>query len=591
MFERWSEALEKHRLLAGASLVLITFVVYAGALANDFCYDDGQQIVTNFFVLNPHLWKRIFTGSVWSFQGGSTNFYRPLQFVCYWLTYRIAGFNPAAFHLFNLLVYVATVWLVYRIARELFRHELAALLGALLWALHPQHVEPVAWISALPDVGAAFFYLLALLLFLRAETSAGRGLPAHGWAAVVYFPALFFKEMALSLPLLLLAYWFVLAPPEPWRKRVIRWAPYVLAVGAYVTLRMTVMGGLTKARFWDLSWRVVGAGVGLLGQHARLFFWPARLNDFRTFHLGASLRSPWPWLMILLVLAALWFRRRQPRLSLFVIWWLVAILPCLDVRQLSTPFVADRFSLLPSAGLALAISYLFVVWLPERRPGFRLAPGVLAALGLVLCFWTVQIVQAIPRWHDNETLMEYSYRQVPNQPLLRFARALALQYRYGRLDEALQEYNEALRLDQRTANTWPVGVDYQCYVGMAQIAYQRGQVDEAIKYYEKAIRTSGDNGSAYDGLGSIYFPRGDYARAADYFAQALKANPYDLGARFYLGTCWMKLGKYRDAAEQFRAARNIDPGYLQAYEAEARALEAAGDAAGAARARTEMPKP
>jgi tetratricopeptide (TPR) repeat protein len=591
LFERWNETLQKHRVLTGAALILVTFVVYAGALANDFCYDDGQQILTNSFVLNPHLWKRIFTGSVWSFQGGSTNFYRPLQFVCYWLTYRIAGHNPAAFHLVNLLVYVATVWLVYRIARELFRHEFAALLGALLWALHPQHVEPVAWISALPDVGAAFFYLLALLLFLRAEQRLGHKLPAHGVAALVYFPALFFKEMALSLPLLLLVYWLVLAPPEPWRKRLIRWAPYVLTVGLYVAIRMTVMGSLTQTRFWNLTGRVVGAAFGLLGQHARLFFWPVQLNDFRTFHLGESLHSLWPWLMILLVLAALWFRKREPRLSFFVIWWLVAILPCLDVRQLSTPFVADRFSLLPSVGLCLAIAYVFVAWLPARVPSLLFAPVALAVLGLVMCFWTVQTVQAIPRWHDNETLVEYSYRQVPNQPLLRYSRALVLQYRHGRLDEALQEYQEALRLDQRTANTWRVGVDYLCYVGMAQIAYQRGNADEAIKYYEKAVRASDNNSAAYDGLGSVYFPRGDYARAAEYFGQALKANPYDLGAHFYLGTCWLKLGRYAEAAEQFRTARNIDPGYLQAYEAEACALEAAGDAAGAARVRGEMPKP
>ena len=166
-----------------------------------------------------------------------------------------------------------------------------------------------------------------------------------------------------------------------------------------------------------------------------------------------------------------------------------------------------------------------------------------------------------------------------------------LQYRHGRLDEALQEYEEALRLDQRTANTWRVGVDYLCYVGMAQIANQRDQVDKAIGCYERAIRSLDNNSSAYDGLGSVYFPRGDYAKAAGYFAHALKANAYDLGARFYLGTCWQKLGKYSEAAEQFRTVHHIDPGYLQAYEAEARALEAAGDAAGAARVRSEIPKP
>jgi tetratricopeptide (TPR) repeat protein len=87
---------------------------------------------------------------------------------------------------------------------------------------------------------------------------------------------------------------------------------------------------------------------------------------------------------------------------------------------------------------------------------------------------------------------------------------------------------------------------------------------------------------AYDILGTVYFPRGDYAKAAEYFARSVEVNPQDLGARFYLGTCWKKLGKYREAAEQFRAAREVDPTYTQAYTAEAQALEAAGDAVGAA---------
>jgi tetratricopeptide (TPR) repeat protein len=91
-------------------------------------------------------------------------------------------------------------------------------------------------------------------------------------------------------------------------------------------------------------------------------------------------------------------------------------------------------------------------------------------------------------------------------------------------------------------------------------------------------------------MGSVYFPRGDYARAAGYFQQAVRANPLDVGARFFLGTCLMKLGKPAQAAEQFHAAREVYPDYTQAYQAEALALEAAGDSAGAARVRELITK-
>lgn len=206
MFTRMDALLKKYPFAAAGMLVLVTGAVYAGSLANGFVYDDDAQVLENAFVQNPRLWSRIFTGPVWSFWGLHTNFYRPLQFLCYWVMFRLAGPNPAAFHLFQLLLYAASVVLVYLLGRRLLEDRLVAFLGALLWAMHPLHVEAVAWISALPDVAYGFFYLLALLLFLRAEKAANGRWRGHTLAALALFGALLFKEMALSFPLLLLAY-------------------------------------------------------------------------------------------------------------------------------------------------------------------------------------------------------------------------------------------------------------------------------------------------------------------------------------------------------------------------------------------------
>jgi 4-amino-4-deoxy-L-arabinose transferase-like glycosyltransferase len=193
MLDRWNDWLRTHSALATALLALVPFVTYAGALANQFVYDDEHQIMENPFVLNPRLWPRMFLGSVWSFRGAGvqTNFYRPLQFAVYWLVYRLAGPNPAVFHLFQILLYVATVWLVYRLGLELIQNEVAALVGALLWALHPLHVEAVAWIASMPEVGFGFFYLLAFLLFVRAEKEPSPRLVSHTLAVGVFPRAVF----------------------------------------------------------------------------------------------------------------------------------------------------------------------------------------------------------------------------------------------------------------------------------------------------------------------------------------------------------------------------------------------------------------
>jgi tetratricopeptide (TPR) repeat protein len=121
------------------------------------------------------------------------------------------------------------------------------------------------------------------------------------------------------------------------------------------------------------------------------------------------------------------------------------------------------------------------------------------------------------------------------------------------------------------------GIVYDCYLGLGQIALRTGRREEAVAYFEKAAQVLPAKSEAYDALGSVYFPLREFAKAAQYFWQAVRANPQDLGARFYLGTCLMQLGKYREAAEQFRAARLVDRSYRESYQAEARALEAAGD--------------
>jgi hypothetical protein len=596
LFSRWEDWLQKNPRTAALALFLSSFVLYASSLANGFVYDDEYQILQNPFVTNPHLWTKIFTGSVWSFQAVAfpTNYYRPLHIFTHWVIYRLAGPNPAAFHLFQVLMYAGTVVLVFQIARRMLRNEVAAFAGAVLWAVHPLHVEAVAWIAAVPDTGYGFFYLLGFLAFLRAEERNEGAIRAHVIAALAFFPALFFKEMALSFPLLILAYWFFFPrflPGVTWRDRGVHVVPYAATIAAYLLIRVMALGYVTQAgNLWKVSWRVIGAAVGLFGQHTKLFIWPTDLNVFRTFDLEASLRSPWPWIVLAAVGTALLLRKREPVLAFLLVWWPIGLLPSLDIRQLSFPLLAERFSYVPSLALCLAVSFVLLDWLPRHVPALRPGRAAVPALTLAMILAAVQTVRAIPNWRDNQTLADYSMKQSPDAALLHLIRALVLQYQQGDLQGARAEYETAMRLNRASAK--PLAkVTYDSYVGLGLIAHQQGRVDEAIQFLESAVRASPHDSPAYDALGAIYFPRGDYARAAEYFAQAVRENPHDVSGRFYLGTCWMKLGQFAEAARQYRTAREIDPSFIQAYEAEAKALEAAGLHEEAARVRRLAPHP
>jgi tetratricopeptide (TPR) repeat protein len=592
LLSKYNEYVKKHSYAAGAVLALVAAMVFSGVLPNGLVYDDGRQILDNPFVRNVHLWRRIFTGSVWSFLGAGAerNFYRPLHIFSYWLIWRVAGPNPTIYHFFQWVLYMATGLVVFQIGREILGNDLAAFTGSLLWLLHPLHVEAVAWIASVPEMGYGFFYLLAFRLFLRAEKAGSRRVGRHALAALAYLPALFFKESAFSFPLLVIAYWFFLSDPgETWGRRAACWSMYVAAAVVYSVARVAALGHFSGTRnLWKIQPKIIAAAIALLGQHAKLFFWPVHLNVFHTFDPGPSLRTLWPWLTLLVLVAAGVLRRRQPVLGFLVVWWAVTLLPCLDVRQLSFPLLAERFSYLPSVGLCLALAYLGLAWLPQRLPRAPLVPVVLPAFGLVMCFWCFQDVRAVPNWRNNETLFGYSLNAAPDAGLVRVHHGMNLQFREHDLEGARKEFETALRLNQ--ASFIPLSsVTYDSYISLGEIADLEGRHDEALAYFQKAIRALPYYSFAYDVLGTVYFPRGDYAKAAEYFARAVQVNPQDLSARFYLGTCWKQLGEYRKAAEQFRAAREIDPTYAQAYAAEAQALEGAGDAVGAAQVRKLKP--
>ena len=587
MLVRLNDLLKKHDALSSWLLILVAMVFYHGVLSCGFVSDDFEQILNNPFVKNPQMWRRIFLGRVWSFAGTAVQakFYRPLHIFTYWLVWRAAGSNPFVFHLVQLVLYAITIWVVYRFARKLLQNELAAFTGALLWTLHPLHVEAVARAAWIPEIGCALFSLLGFWMFLRAEDHS----PTNSWwhvaAAGVYLPALFFKEVAFSFPLLLLAYWFCHSSAQEWSRRAVSLLPYATAVTVCVAIRVCVMGSVSEASLIrDFNSRVGWAATGLLGQHARLFFWPVHLNLFRTFDLGASLRSPWPWAALLVIVAACVWRHREPRLSFLVLWWFVTLLPCLNYRYLSIPLVADRFSYLPSVGFCLALGYLACDWLPLHLPKAHPARLAIPALVLLAALWGTQTLRTIPHWHDNDALSDYSLAESPNAAEMHISHGVNLQLQKGDLEGAAQEFQTALRLNARSIRPAPA-VIYDAYVGLAQVALLRGREPEALDYLDKAVHLMPNSSFAYNVLGAVYFPRGDYARAAEYYQQVVRVNPLDIGARFHLGTCLVKLGKPAQAAEQFRAAQEADPDFVQAYQAEAQALEAAGDLAGAAKVR------
>jgi protein O-mannosyl-transferase len=594
--ETWNQRLRDHPLLTAAVLTLATFATYASALGNGFAFDDEQVIVQNPYVADPQWWRHILNTPAWAFAGVKSwsTYYRPLQIFSYWFLWRLDGPNPGAYHLFQLILYCASVWLLYRIGCELMGWEVAAFAVALLWALHPVHVEAVAWAAALPDVGVGLFCFCAFLLFLRAERN-NRPLDwRHIVAAVTFGLGLLFKENALSLFPLLVAYWFFLGKPGGWWARLLRLTPYVVALAAYIAVRIAVLGHFSAGtHIWAVSEGVLGSALALLGAHLRLFIWPIGLSPVRSFNWIADLHTVWPWAALLLLGTAWALRKREPLFAFFIFAWLLALLPCLDIRQITTPFAADRYSFLPTFGLCLAVGWVMMERLPKLLPRGLPVQAATVALAIVAVLWTAGTEAAIPNWRSSGALMRYGLRENPNSGAPHIYKGIDLQYRVGDLEGAAQEFKTAMQVNE-LSKPLVVAVICKANLGLAQIAILEGRPEEAMQHFGVVLRLcpDGQEGfSVYDTLGSMAFVKGDYAEAAENFRKAVQWGPADVSGHYYLGTCEMKLGHFREAAEQFHIVSEIDPSLRPAYAAEAAALEATGDKAGAARARAQVPRP
>src|ERR1017187_7426441 len=187
-----------------AILLLLATLPYLGILRNDFTYvyDDKAQILDNPYVHTFGHLREVFTTPVWSFADahGMTNYYRPVMTLGFLLCYHIFGPLAFGFHLASLLLHSAVVLVLYLFAEQLFRHREAAFAAAALFALHPVHVESVAWISAVTDLEVTFFYLLTFWCFLQIDNPRdGHGLRMQAAMAVCFLFALLSKEQALPL--------------------------------------------------------------------------------------------------------------------------------------------------------------------------------------------------------------------------------------------------------------------------------------------------------------------------------------------------------------------------------------------------------
>lgn len=559
-----------------ALVVAAVLVVYANALPNAFVWDDALLVVANPAIKRWDALPRLFVSDLFP-NGTSSGYYRPLQALTYAIDYRLFGPSPAGFRLGNILLHAGAAALLHLVALRLTGSARVALAAALLFAVHPLHVEAVTYVSGRSDPLSAVFVLLAVLGFLRRDQRGYVG------SLVAFSAALLAREAALVVPLLLVTLdrLGTERSPRPLRDYV----PYAIVIAGYLALRaVSVDAGATPANAAVPIVLRLLTTAEVVWRYLALVVAPRGLHMERTVAPVTTPIDPLAWLAVaglVAVVATAWrLRRTAIPVTLGIAWFVVALVPVANVVPLAT-FMAEHWLYVPLMGLALVAG--FGVDRLARAAGARAAWGLLAVAVLTLGALTMR---RNLDWRDNRTLYTSLLPLAPESLRVRInlaeslqsagetARARALYEQVvrehpadpasadafnnlGNIERAAGDADAALAAFDRALALRPAHVGARN--GRALALQQLGRVDEAERELEAALAIAPDVATTHSNLGNLLFRRDEVDRARDEYETAVRLDPAHADAHNNLGSAYFRLGDRTRAAAEYREALRLNP--------------------------------
>ena len=561
-----------------AGLVLAVIAVYAQVRHHSFVsFDDLAYIVDNPHVRSGPSWE----GLRWALTHAYLSNWHPLTWLSHMLDWRLFGSNPAGPHLVNVALHAANAVVLFLALRALTGSLGRSAVVAALFALHPLRVESVAWAAERKDVLAGLFWMIALLAWASyaRRPSVARYLLVAGSLTL----GLMAKPMLVTLPcvLLLLDVW-PLERLRPTGLRALAW-PIVeklplaaLAAGASaVTVASQSAGGAFHPI--SLADRMANAALAYVG-YLWKSIWPAGLSVFypHPADVDPGGATAWRWLAlgaaVVLVLAtagALAQFRRRPWLLVGWLWYLGTLVPVIGLAQVGRQAAADRYTYLPTIGIAIAVVWTCADLARRWSWGPALARGVALVVLLLLA---AASYRQVGHWRTSELLFEHALATTRSNYVA-----------HNNLGSLLLERGDFARAAPHFARAIEIRPDFaDGHANLGALWLLQGRDDLAWPALEQALRVQPSHVQARYNLGRGLIARGDLAGAEVQLATVLRLAPEHVEARTNLGAVYARLGQAERAEAEFRRALALRPDHAAALQNLARLLELRGATAEAA---------
>lgn len=553
-------------LLIGGLLLAGSIGLFWPATGYDFIdFDDGGYVADNVQVSTGLPWENI----RWAFTTVHESWWLPVLWLSFMLDTELFGTGPFGYHLTNILLFglnvVLLFWVLYRMTGACWRSALVAA----LFAVHPLRVESVVWITERKDVLSGLFWMLAMLAHVRYVERPSR--LRYALVPIWMLLGLLSKAILIALPpvLLLMDYWPLRRAGPPWQRA--QWGawgkllaekwPLVVLAAVFVGINLAThesgrgslsgMSGVDRLalippNYWAYLGKIVWpVRLALLYPEQDLVRWPLALAALAG--LGG------------LTAAGIRLAPRRPYLLAGWLWFLVVMFPMIRGVRMGLAELADRFTYLPSIGLAMALAWLAGEWAERSRAARRgLTAVALAALALLGGL----TVRQMAYWKDSETLFQRTLELTGRNPIMSNNLGAFLLDR-GEHEEAAALFRESLLDDP----------DYALpnfNMGAAMFA-MKNYVD-SLDYFRTALRLDPDYVATYIRVGHVLLTLGQGADALPYFRQALEKDPKASVAQYSMGNAYYELGDYEKALEYYRATVKMAPKYADGHYNQGNAL-------------------
>jgi tetratricopeptide (TPR) repeat protein len=512
--------------------------------------DDFGYVMENDVVRGGLTWESF----RWAFQALEMTNWHPVTWLSHMLDCQIFGpGEPGWHHVTNVVIHAVSALLVFLLLQQMTGAFWRSAFVAAIFALHPTHVESVAWISERKDVLSTFFWLAQISAYVRYAKTARR--EWLGLSLVLLALGLMAKPMLVTAPflLLLLDYWPLNrlgGSTESGGVRVLRglileklpfFALAFLSMGA--TCFAQAEGGALSSL--PLQHRVANALVAYL-RYLGKTLWPEKLAVIYPNHVGmwGLTQVLGAALVLFAVSAAVVVFRRRRYLTVGWLWYLGTLVPVIGLVQVGDQAMADRYLYMPMTGLLIMLAWGAADLCRERKTLETLT--IAAALGSILaCVWATP--RQVAYWRDSEVLFTHALEVTEDNATVHHLLGQALNRR-GRHDEAMEQFRLALQISPASAKS---------HNSLATAFIRAGRADEAVEHLQEAVRLEPELSEAHYNLGGLLVQQRQLEAAEAQFRRVIELAPDDAGAHLALGQVLEVQGRSADAAFHRKRADEI----------------------------------